>query len=68
MDCDGFSALMYAAYNGHADCVKELLAAGADVNAVDNKGETSLMKAELNGKMTVANLLRAADAVSAEND
>ena len=59
---------MYAAYNGHADCVKELLAAGADVNAVDNKGENSLMKAELNGKMTVVNLLRAADAVSAEND
>jgi len=41
---DGFSPLMIAAFQGHAQCVEELLKKGARVNDIDNeKGQTALM-------------------------
>jgi ankyrin repeat protein len=42
---DGLTALMIAAYEGQADRVKDLIAAGADINAKDNYHETALLKA-----------------------
>lgn len=44
---DGMTDLLRAAGTGDSDSVKALIAAGADVNAKDFKGETSLMKAVL---------------------
>ena len=32
----GWTALMCAAHNGHAECVRLLVAAGADKNATDH--------------------------------
>jgi type IV protein arginine methyltransferase len=37
-DCEGASALMLAAENGHLEVVKELLEAGAPWNAQDSEG------------------------------
>ena len=39
----GATPLMHAAGNGYIQCVKELIAAGADVNQVDNDGVAALM-------------------------
>ena len=36
---------MSPAYQGHVECLKELIAAGADVNKENNDGETALMVA-----------------------
>ena len=48
-DCDDYStgvtSLMHAAYKGNVQCVKELIAAGADVNAEDENGSTPLIYA-----------------------
>jgi ankyrin repeat protein len=57
---DGVTALMRAARSGDLDNVKALIAAGADVNAKDFKGETALMKAVLNA----AGSLRASGSIS----
>lgn len=38
----GDTLLMLAAYHGHADTVRELIAAGADVDAVNNKGQAPI--------------------------
>ncbi len=42
-DADGRTALMYAAFNGHPDCVRWLLERGAAVGARENLGRTALM-------------------------
>src|SRR5690606_41170227 len=39
-DDKGYSALILAAYNGHADAVEQLLGAGADACAEDKRGNT----------------------------
>ena len=37
----GFTALMWAAQNGHVEAVQHLLERGADVHAADNNGACS---------------------------
>jgi ankyrin repeat protein len=44
-DNHGWTALMYAAENGHVDCVRVLLNAGADMEAKSTDGGTALMSA-----------------------
>lgn len=44
----GYTALIWAAINGHTDIVKLLLYRGANVNAKDNFGQTALYFAEIN--------------------
>ena len=52
-------SLMTAACEGDVDCVKELIAKGADVNAQDQHGETALMAAAKTGHtVCIAQLLQ----------
>ena len=52
---------MLAARNGHTDCVRSLLANGADVNAKNTAGRSSLMLAT-EAHTTIARLLKEAGA------
>lgn len=52
---------MFAAFEGNSEIVKLLLGAGADVNAADKDGMTSLMHAKERGHAESANLLLAAE-------
>lgn len=54
--------LMNATINGNTENVKLLLQHGADVNKVDNIGETALMKALKYKRRDIAELLRNAGA------
>ena len=38
------TALMECCKEGHVECLKELIAAGADINKEDNDGQTALME------------------------
>jgi ankyrin repeat protein len=49
--------LRIASYNGYLDLVKLLINNGADVNAKNNFGFTSLMLASVNDHMDIVNLL-----------
>ena len=49
---------MNASAKGRADVVRALLAAKADLNAIDNDGKTALMLALENDHPEVAELLR----------
>ena len=40
---DGWTALMIAAMKGHTETAKALIAAGADVSAKDEDGQTALL-------------------------
>ncbi|CAE8725732.1 unnamed protein product, partial [Polarella glacialis] len=53
------TALMFAAQGGHAEAVKVLAAASADVSKVDKEGTTALMWAAVAGKAETAKLLAA---------
>ena len=59
---DGDTALMWAAYNGQAECARLLLEAGADATlratGGDDEGKTALEQAEAAGEAEVAALLR----------
>ena len=69
LDCGGWTPLMEASYRGHAGIVKALLAAGADVNAASNDGETALIYACIYDRLECARLLVAAKAlVNARDD
>ena len=59
---NGFTPLMAAASGGHADTVKSLLAAKADVNAAQKSGDTALKLATAAGHADVAQLLKDAGA------
>ena len=58
----GQTALMWAAAEGHADVVALLIEAGANVDAVDEKGANALILATLNGHLGIAGLLLEAGA------
>ena len=49
--------LIDAAMNGHLDLVKQYVAAGADINWVDEYGNTSLMVASYNGQFFIVKFL-----------
>ena len=55
-DNEGYTALFYAAENGHVDVVK-LLIEGADVNAKNQYGNTPLYVVAVGGHIAVAELL-----------
>jgi ankyrin repeat protein len=50
---------MFASARGRLDCVKILLAAGADVTAKTHFGRTALMIAEIGAKDNVVAVLKA---------
>lgn len=54
----GITPLMYAAAYGDAETVEYLLSCGADVNAVDDDGETAIDWAERNGRTDIVLLLK----------
>jgi ankyrin repeat protein len=53
----GLPALEFAARDGCVECISVLLAAGADINGVDEDGITALVSALINGHYDVAGLL-----------
>jgi ankyrin repeat protein len=57
MDRGGFTPLLYAAREGCAACVKELLAGHADINLADPRGTTPLVLAIINMKFDTAKVL-----------
>jgi len=54
---DGTTPLMIAAHHGHTECVRMLLAAAKNVNAMDNNGMTALSWAAKNGHERILCLL-----------
>jgi ankyrin repeat protein len=65
----GSTALMSAAYNGHKEAIKVLLAAGPpNINEKDNDGVTALMFAAEKGYKEIISLLLAAGAKVDERD
>lgn len=57
------AVLMHAASAGHTEAVKVFIAAGADINARNNEGQTALELASLKEHTETVNLLRQAGAV-----
>jgi ankyrin repeat protein len=53
----GFTALLLAAREGCADCVKTLVAGGANVNEIDPESHTALVIALMNGQFDAAGAL-----------
>ena len=68
-DKDGWTPLLWAAYNGNAEVISVLLQAGADVNAKKNNGDTPLLSAVLRENIELISVLlkRGAD-VNAKDD
>ena len=66
---NGFTALHWAAWQGHTQVARLLLEHGADVEARNNDGNTPLMRAAMNGRLEVLRLLLAFGAsTTATND
>ena len=57
-DHQGWTALMYATARGHEETVQALLAAGADLKAKNQEGETAHDLASKQGKTEIAELLK----------
>lgn len=53
----GNSALFWASWKGHADCVELLLSAGANPNLKDKLYETPLHAASRNGHVAIVQML-----------
>jgi hypothetical protein len=53
----GDTLIMLAAYHGHADTVRALLAEGADPNRVNDKGQTPIAGAVFKGETEVVTAL-----------
>lgn len=53
----GWSPLMYAAYQGNAEVDKALLAKGASIDAINHNGTTALMLAARQGHVEVIDAL-----------
>jgi len=60
-DCDR-TALIYAAWKGHPQCVKLLIDAKADINKVEHYEETPLYYAAMDGHIECVKLLMDAKA------
>lgn len=61
-DADGNTLLMLAAYHGHADTVRTLLDLGADVNRLNDRGQSPLAGAVFKGEDLVVSVLIGAEA------
>lgn len=59
---DGQSFVMLAAYNGHAELVRELAALGADVNLLNDRNQSPLAGAIFKKEDAVVDVLLAAGA------
>jgi uncharacterized protein len=57
----GYTAMILAAYHGHAEATELLLASGADPCAKDRRGNTALMGAIFRGEFAIARRLIDAD-------
>ena len=57
-DNEGLTPLMRAAWNGHEDIVAALVAGGADIHAVDDRGITALQRAGAENEQSIVRLLR----------
>jgi ankyrin repeat protein len=62
----GMTPLHYAAVNGRAAEVKDLLEAGADVNKTNGRGQTALHLAAKNGRTEVVKLLLGKEGVKVD--
>ncbi|MFG2605499.1 ankyrin repeat domain-containing protein [Streptomyces sp. NPDC048514] len=62
----GDSLVMLAAYHGHADAVRELLARGAEANRVNDRGQTPIAGAVFKGETEVIKALLEGGADPAE--
>jgi TonB family protein len=67
VDASGWTPLMYAASSYGDSSLREIVKAGADVNARSKKGETALMACAVTG-MADEDLLKAGAEVNAVND
>ncbi|CAM9927618.1 unnamed protein product, partial [Chrysoparadoxa australica] len=56
-DADGYTPLLLASWLGFENVVRELLVAGAEVNARDKIGQTALHKAAVWGRVGIIKLL-----------
>jgi ankyrin repeat protein len=56
-DENGWTALMAAAYNGHAEVALLLLKSGANHSILDKRGKTALALAEMRGQTAVIKVL-----------
>jgi hypothetical protein len=63
-DAGSHTALMYAAVNGHEAVVQELLAAGTDAKARDERGNSALVEAAREGHIGVVRVLLAHQSTS----
>jgi ankyrin repeat protein len=61
-DADGNTALMLAAYHGHAETVTMLVARGADVDRLNDRQQSPIAGALFKGEDAVVAVLRAAGA------
>jgi len=65
---DGSTALLWAAHNGDADMVEQLIRAGANVKAANSFGATPLSEAAVTGDVSIlASLLQAGADVNEQN-